>query len=260
MGSLALDRPAVEAGAVRPAARRRHACPVRRRRGARRAVDDQTAAVFLEPIMGEGGVVDAARGLPGGGPRDHRGARRAAGARRGADRNGPHRSVFRPSARRHHARRRHPGQGTRRRAADRCLHRDRRGGRAADSRPAWQHLRRQSRSARPRHSRYCRCWPTTTLSAMPTFSARRCTTASSRWVIRWSTTSAVAGCCSASSSPPMSPSRSRSRPGTPGSSSTPPRPNVIRLAPPLILTDAQVDDFLGALPGVLDTGPRSRHQ
>jgi acetylornithine/N-succinyldiaminopimelate aminotransferase len=33
-----------------------------------------------------------------------------------------------------------------------------------------------------------------------------------------------------------------------------PAPNVIRLVPPLILTDAQVDDFLGALPGVLDTG------
>ena len=30
-------------------------------------------------------------------------------------------------------------------------------------------------------------------------------------------------------------------------------PNVIRLAPPLIITDAQIDDFLGALPGVLDT-------
>jgi acetylornithine aminotransferase len=32
-----------------------------------------------------------------------------------------------------------------------------------------------------------------------------------------------------------------------------PAPNVIRLVPPLILTDGQVDDFLGALPGVLDT-------
>ena len=34
-------------------------------------------------------------------------------------------------------------------------------------------------------------------------------------------------------------------------------PNVIRLVPPLILTDAQVDDFVGALPGVLDTGATS---
>ena len=30
-------------------------------------------------------------------------------------------------------------------------------------------------------------------------------------------------------------------------------PNVIRLAPPLIISEAQIDDFLGALPGVLDT-------
>lgn len=29
--------------------------------------------------------------------------------------------------------------------------------------------------------------------------------------------------------------------------------DVVRLAPPLILTDTQVDDFLTALPGVLDT-------
>ena len=30
-------------------------------------------------------------------------------------------------------------------------------------------------------------------------------------------------------------------------------PNVIRLAPPLVITEAQIDDFLSALPGVLDT-------
>ena len=50
-------RPAGQARAVRAAARRRHVRAVRRRR--RRcaaAVDDDTAAVFLEPIQGEGGV------------------------------------------------------------------------------------------------------------------------------------------------------------------------------------------------------------
>ena len=31
-------------------------------------------------------------------------------------------------------------------------------------------------------------------------------------------------------------------------------PDVIRLAPPLIITAAQVDDFLAALPGILDAG------
>ena len=30
-------------------------------------------------------------------------------------------------------------------------------------------------------------------------------------------------------------------------------PDVIRLAPALIITDAQIDSFLTALPGVLDT-------
>ncbi len=34
-------------------------------------------------------------------------------------------------------------------------------------------------------------------------------------------------------------------------------PDVIRLAPPLVITEAQVDDFLGALPGVLDAGARA---
>jgi len=34
-------------------------------------------------------------------------------------------------------------------------------------------------------------------------------------------------------------------------------PNVIRLVPPLILTEAQVDDFVGALPDVLDKGADS---
>ena len=49
-----------------------------------------------------------------------------------------------------------------------------------------------------------------------------------------------------------SPSPSRPPPATPASWSTPPAPDVIRLAPPLIITEAQIDDFLAALPGVLD--------
>jgi acetylornithine aminotransferase len=31
-------------------------------------------------------------------------------------------------------------------------------------------------------------------------------------------------------------------------------PDVVRLAPPLIITEAQIDEFLTALPGVLDKG------
>ncbi|AGB23406.1 acetylornithine/succinylornithine aminotransferase [Mycobacterium sp. JS623] len=34
-------------------------------------------------------------------------------------------------------------------------------------------------------------------------------------------------------------------------------PDVIRLAPPLVITEAQIDDFLKGLPGVLDTGAQA---
>ena len=59
------------------------------------AVDDTVAAVFLEPILGEAGVVPASRRLPGRRPEDHRRTRRAAGHRRGADRHRPHRELVR---------------------------------------------------------------------------------------------------------------------------------------------------------------------
>jgi acetylornithine/N-succinyldiaminopimelate aminotransferase len=32
-----------------------------------------------------------------------------------------------------------------------------------------------------------------------------------------------------------------------------PAPDVIRLAPPLVITEAQIDSFVTALPGILDT-------
>ena len=35
-------------------------------------------------------------------------------------------------------------------------------------------------------------------------------------------------------------------------------PDVVRLAPPLILTEAQVDSFVAALPGILDTAQETR--
>jgi acetylornithine aminotransferase len=31
-----------------------------------------------------------------------------------------------------------------------------------------------------------------------------------------------------------------------------PAPDVIRLAPPLVITEAQIDSFIAALPGILD--------
>ena len=143
-GLAGADRPAGQAGARSsrcPATS--PTCPTATSTRWPRAVDDDTAAVFLEPIMGEGGVVVPAAGYLAAAREITSRARRAAGPRRGADRRRPHRRLLRPPARRHHPRRRHAGQGSRRRAADRRLPGDRRGRRPADPGPARQHLRRQ---------------------------------------------------------------------------------------------------------------------
>ena len=62
------------------------------------AVDDATAAVLVEPIQGEAGVVVPPIGLPALRPADRARARRPALARRGADRRRPDRRLVRPPA------------------------------------------------------------------------------------------------------------------------------------------------------------------
>ena len=59
--------------------------------------------------------------------------------------------------------------------------------------------------------------------------------------------------CSASSSPPTSPARWRRNLRAAGFLTNAVAPGVLRLAPPLVLTDAQVDAFVAALPAALDT-------
>ena len=126
-----------------------------------------TAAVFVEPTLGEGGVVPAPAGYLAAARADLRRGRRAAGRRRGAERHRPHRALVRQPGRRRPPRRHHAGQGPRRRPADRRLHRPRRR-RASCSRPAIT----AAPSAATR-SRARRRWPCSTRSPTSTCSTRQ---------------------------------------------------------------------------------------
>ena len=151
-GLARADRPAVQAGPVRTAARRSHPRPVRRRRRAGRRGHRRDGRGVPRADHGGGRRRHPASRLPGRRSRVDRPARCTARARRGADRHRTHRHVLRPPARRHHARLGHAGKGIGRRAADRRLPGHRRRRRAADARPARQHVRRQSRCAPRRRS------------------------------------------------------------------------------------------------------------
>ena len=101
MGALALTGKARIRAAVRPVRGRRPVRALRRRRPRwpRRSAPD-CAAVFLEPCLGEGGVVPGAAGLPARRPGRPATSRGAAGARRDPERHRPDRRVVRaPGAR-----------------------------------------------------------------------------------------------------------------------------------------------------------------
>ena len=209
--------------------------------------------VILEPIQGENGVVVPPPGYLAAARRDHRPARRAARPRRGADRHRPHRALVRPPGRGRRARRGHPGQGARRRAADRRLPRP--SARAADLLGPGTHgttfggnpvccaaalavldtiaaeglldhvkrvgerLRRGHRGARP---------PAGRRRARRRAAARRRADRAGRRRL------APPRCAAA------------------GFLVNAVQPDVLRLAPPLILTADQADAFLAALPAALD--------
>ena len=67
--------------------------------------------------------------------------------------------------------------------------------------------------------------------------------ASKNSTTRWSTTSAAADCCAVWFCGPRTERPSKPPRGTPGSGHAA-APDVIRLAPPLIITEAQLDSFL----------------
>ena len=107
------------------------------------AIDDRVAALIVEPIKGEAGVIE----LPEGYLRPARAlterARRAAHRRRDPDRRRSHGGVVRVPARGHHPRRDHRRQGDRRRLPDRRARHLRRGERAVLPGHARLHVRRQ---------------------------------------------------------------------------------------------------------------------
>ncbi len=80
-----------------------------------RLIDDETAAIMIEPIQGEGGVRHPARRISGRPAETGRRARDAVDLRRGADRLRPDRPLVRLPAFRRHARRDDAGQGDLRR-------------------------------------------------------------------------------------------------------------------------------------------------
>ena len=84
-----------------------------------RLIDDETAAIMIEPIQGEGRRPHSARRLPGRPAQAGRRARAAADLRRGADRLRPDRRLVRLPGLRRHARRDDAVEGALRRAGRR---------------------------------------------------------------------------------------------------------------------------------------------
>ena len=69
---------------------------------------------------------------------------------------------------------------------------------------------------------------------------------------RWSPASAAPACCRRSPWPASTRPPSPRWPATPGFIVNPVAPDAIRLAPPLVVTTAELDLFVDALPGLLD--------
>ena len=265
MGALALTGQPAKRDAVRAAARRRSRfVPVRRRR--RRcaaAVTDRTAAGDPRADPGRDRRGPAAGRLSA--PRPGRSATPPARCwsldevQTGIGRTG---HWFAHQAEGVRARRRHPGQGPRRRAAasgacvalrrrrPRCFspgdHGSTFGGNPVSCAAALavldtierdgllSHVKRRSGERLRRRRR------------------RRSAT-------RWSAASAGAGCwCGIVLTEPRGRARSRRRRGTPGFLVNAVRPDVVRLAPPLVLTDAEWPSSSTALPGTWTRSARHR--
>ncbi len=219
----------------------------------RAAVDESVAAVVLEPIQGEAGVVPA--------PEGYLAAAREATAAVGAllVLDEVQTGIGRTGAWFAHTRHgvvpdvvtvaKALGGGIPIGAAVAL------GERAAgllDRRPARDDVRRQPGVGRGRAGRPA-CRRARRPARQRTRRRRRgCGRRSRRWATRSCARCAARDCCSASSCVRRSRRRWPRAPSTPASSSTPWRRTPLRLAPPLVLTAEQADSFTAALPGILD--------
>ncbi len=223
------------------------------------ALDDAVAALFVEPIQGEAGVDRASRRVPRGRSRAHASARRAAHRRRDPDRRRPHRRVVRLPARRHHARCDHGREGHRRRVPDRRARHVRPGVLAVLEGPARLDVRRQPARHRGRRT------PCSARSSAP----------------GWSRTPPSAAGRSASGveglgSPLVAGIRGRglligvalAEPVATAVAAEAMRAGLIvnaandstiRLAPPLIIGDAEIDEFADRFSRALDAVGAARH-
>ena len=216
------------------------------------AVDTDTAAVFLEPILGEAGAVNP--------PEGYLKAAREITAARGAllvldeVQTGIGRTgswfAFQQAGRR--PRRRDARQGPRRRAADRRVHRPRRRPGTCSNRASTAPPSAATRSALRRRSPCCARSPTRACWSTSTWSARRSPPPSRSWATRWSARSAAPACCIGIglTKPVSTAVAAAAREG--GFLVNNAVPDRVRLVPPLVLTEEQAGEFLAALPKFLD--------
>ena len=220
----------------------------------RAAVTDRDLRGRARADPGRGRRAAPATRLPAGRARAHPRARRAARARRGPDRHRPHRHVVRLPAGRRRARRHHPRQGARRRRADRRAGHLRPDRAAPCSRPA--------STARPSAATRSPVPPASPCSTRSPAEglldhAREAGRApraprSRRWATRRSPGSAAPDCCSAITLAGEHSAAVAALARDAGFIVNPVAPDAIRLAPPLVVTTAELDLFVDALPGLLD--------
>ena len=193
-GRARAHRPAEQEDTVRAAHARRVARALRRRRRAGRRRRLRHGRGLPRADHGRGGGRHPAGGLPRGGQGDHRGARRAARARRGADRHRAHRRLVRPPD----ASASCPTSSRWPRASAAACPSGRASAwarRASCWSPATTAPRSAAtRCARPRRWRCSTRSPPTGCWSTPRSSARASPPPSSSWAIRWSAASTGPGC------------------------------------------------------------------